>query len=123
MAEQVKPAHASPPKTGQKRTAKASPAHQPRHPGDAGIAAAPTHGSSHFPITEIATVFLDNALQVRRYTPSATRIIKLIPGDLGRPLSDLVSDLDYPDLTADVREVMRAGVLGMPYPDAQWTLV
>jgi len=31
--------------------------------------------------TDIATLFLDEALHVRRFTPQATRIIKLIPGD------------------------------------------
>ena len=44
--------------------------------------------------TDIATVFLDNMLHVRRFTSQATQIFKLIPGDLGRPLSDIVHDLD-----------------------------
>lgn len=57
--------------------------------------------------TEIATVFLDCRLHVRRFTPLATRIIKLIAADAGRPLSDLVTDLDYPALEADAREVLR----------------
>jgi len=57
--------------------------------------------------TDIATVFLDSQLNVRRYTDSAVSIIKLIPGDLGRPLSDLVTELDYPDLPEDSREVLR----------------
>ena len=37
--------------------------------------------------TGIATIFLDNALKVRRFTPQATKIFKLFPGDVGRPLS------------------------------------
>jgi two-component system CheB/CheR fusion protein len=57
--------------------------------------------------TDIATLFLDNDLNVRRFTPQATKIIKLIPGDVGRPVTDLVSDLNYPTLAADVREVLR----------------
>ena len=57
--------------------------------------------------TDIATLFLDKDLRVRRFTPQATTIIKLIPGDVGRPITDLVSDLTYPDLAADVREVLR----------------
>jgi two-component system CheB/CheR fusion protein len=60
--------------------------------------------------TSIATVFLDNDLQVRRFTPQATKIIKLIPGDIGRPITDLASDLAYPELPDDAREVLR--VLG-----------
>ena len=56
--------------------------------------------------TDIATLFLDQDLRVRRYTPQATRIIKLIPGDIGRPITDLVSDLNYPTLAADVDHVL-----------------
>ena len=58
--------------------------------------------------TEIATVFLDGALRVRRFTEKATKIISLIPGDMGRPVTDLASDLLYPDLAADAREVLRS---------------
>lgn len=57
--------------------------------------------------TEIATIFLDGALRVRRFTPFAARIIKLIPADIGRPLSDLASDLEYPSLGDDARDVVR----------------
>ncbi len=57
--------------------------------------------------TEIATLFLDGALRVRRFTTPTTRIIKLIPGDTGRPITDIASELDYPDLVEDVREVLR----------------
>ncbi|HBA85008.1 MAG TPA: chemotaxis protein CheB [Verrucomicrobia bacterium] len=57
--------------------------------------------------TDIATLFLDNELRVRRFTPKVTKIIKLIPGDIGRPVTDLASALHYPDLVEDAREVLR----------------
>lgn len=57
--------------------------------------------------TDIATVFLDNALHVRRFTNQATKLFKLIPGDVGRPLADIVSNLDYPGLLTDAEEVLR----------------
>jgi two-component system CheB/CheR fusion protein len=57
--------------------------------------------------TDIATLFLDNDLKVRRFTTQATKIIKLIAGDVGRPITDLASDLLYPELTADAQEVLR----------------
>ncbi len=57
--------------------------------------------------TEIATIFLDNALCVRRFTAQATAIIKLIPGDIGRPVTDLVSNLLYSGLAEDAREELR----------------
>ena len=57
--------------------------------------------------TDIATLFLDKDLKVRRFTPQATKIIKLIPGDVGRPITDLASELRYPQLAADARDVLR----------------
>src|ERR1022692_4338436 len=57
--------------------------------------------------TDIATLFLDNNLNVRRFTTQATKIIKLIPGDIGRPITDLASDLLYPELAADAYELLR----------------
>jgi two-component system CheB/CheR fusion protein len=57
--------------------------------------------------TEIVTVFLDNRLHVRRFTTGADKLFKLIPGDVGRPLSDIVTDLIYPEMTEESREVLR----------------
>jgi two-component system CheB/CheR fusion protein len=76
--------------------------------------------------TDIATLFLDDALAVRRFTTRATGIIKLIPGDEGRPISDLASDLDYPDMAADAREVLRTLVFvekQIATRDGRWFLV
>ncbi len=73
--------------------------------------------------TDIATIFLDGKLKVRRFTEQATRIFKLIPGDVGRPLSDLVSVLDYPDLYNDSTEVLRTLVFSekqAPTEDDRW---
>jgi two-component system CheB/CheR fusion protein len=58
--------------------------------------------------TDIATLFLDNDLRVRRFTTQTTSIIKLIPGDAGRPITDLVTSLHYPELADDAREVLRS---------------
>jgi two-component system CheB/CheR fusion protein len=57
--------------------------------------------------TDIATLFLDNDLNVRRYTEQAVGIFHLREADVGRPLSDLASTLDYPQLQADVQETLR----------------
>jgi two-component system, chemotaxis family, CheB/CheR fusion protein len=57
--------------------------------------------------TDIATLFLDDELRVRRFTISASKIIKLIASDVGRPITDFASDLDYPGLAEDAREVLR----------------
>lgn len=57
--------------------------------------------------TDIATLFLDNQLNVRRYTEQIARIIHLRDSDIGRPLSELASTLLYPDLQADMKETLR----------------
>lgn len=56
--------------------------------------------------TEIATIFVDNNLRVRRFTPEATDIVNLIQTDVGRPLEHVVSNLDYDQMIADLTEVM-----------------
>ena len=53
--------------------------------------------------TDIATLFLDKDLNVRRFTDKITRIIHLREGDIGRPLSDLASTLNYPQLHDDAK--------------------
>ncbi len=76
--------------------------------------------------TDIATLFLDNDLKVRRFTTQATKIIKLIAGDVGRPITDLASELLYPELVADAREVLqKLGFVEKPIParDGRWFTV
>jgi transcriptional regulator with PAS, ATPase and Fis domain len=76
--------------------------------------------------TEIVTVFLDNELRVRRFTTGADKLFKLIPGDVGRPLSDIVSDLLYPGMTEEAREVLRTLVFSekqITTADGRWFLV
>ncbi|MGI4847086.1 MAG: CheR family methyltransferase [Janthinobacterium lividum] len=53
--------------------------------------------------TDIATIFVDSALRIMRYTPRAADIFKVIAADVGRPLLDLVHLLDYEQLADDVR--------------------
>ncbi len=73
--------------------------------------------------TEIAILFLDETLHVRRFTPSTTKIFKLIPGDAGRSITDIVCDLDSPGLAADAQEVLRTLVFketDVPATEARW---
>ena len=57
--------------------------------------------------TDIATLFLDNDLRVRRFTSQTSQITQLIPADVGRPITDIASALLYPQLADDAREVLR----------------
>ncbi|KTC89536.1 CheR family methyltransferase [Fluoribacter dumoffii] len=57
--------------------------------------------------TEIATIFLDKDLCIKRFTPRATEIINLIPTDVGRPINHIVSNLEYDRLMEDARRVLK----------------
>jgi len=73
--------------------------------------------------TDIATLFLDNELNVRRFTEQATSIFHLRDGDIGRPLSDLASKLDYPELHRDVQDTLRTlatSVKQIATSDGRW---
>jgi two-component system CheB/CheR fusion protein len=52
--------------------------------------------------TDIATVFVDSGMRIKRFTPRATDIFSIIPSDTGRSLLDLTHRLDYTDLADDV---------------------
>jgi len=56
---------------------------------------------------EIAILFLDQNLNVRRYTDRMSKIVNLRESDLGRPLSDLTTQLQYPELQDDALETLR----------------
>ncbi len=57
--------------------------------------------------TDIATLFLDNGLNILRFTAQASKLIHLIKSDIGRPISDLASKLQLDDLSARCRDVLR----------------
>ena len=76
--------------------------------------------------TEIVTVFLDNELHVRRFTSGADKLFKLIPGDVGRPLSDITNNLLYPGMTEEAQEALRTLVFSekqITSTDGRWFLV
>ncbi|MBE3064334.1 MAG: PAS domain-containing protein, partial [Spirochaetes bacterium] len=56
---------------------------------------------------DVATLFLDTALRVRLFTAGTNRIFRLIPGDVGRPITDVAGELIYPELADHAREVLR----------------
>ncbi|KAB0663821.1 PAS domain-containing protein [Oryzomonas japonica] len=73
--------------------------------------------------TEIVTVFLDGKLHVRRFTSGADKLFKLLPGDVGRPLSDIASDLCYPGMMDEAQEVLRTLVFSekqIAATDGRW---
>ncbi len=76
--------------------------------------------------TDIATLFLDDALNIRRFTKRTATIIKLIASDVGRPVTDIVTDLHYPDLADDARQVLHSLVFAekeVPASCGRWLFV
>ena len=57
--------------------------------------------------TQIATIFLDENLRIKNFTPSMADIFRLRDNDRGRPLTEIVSLLAYDDLQRDVAKVLR----------------
>jgi two-component system CheB/CheR fusion protein len=57
--------------------------------------------------TEIATLFVDKELNIRRFTDPITHIFKLRNTDLGRPFTDLVTDLLYPEIDSHALQVLK----------------
>ena len=58
--------------------------------------------------TNVATVFLDEDLKIRFFTPATRSIFNVILGDIGRPLADLSSLAPDLDFAADARDVLRS---------------
>lgn len=57
--------------------------------------------------SEIGTLFLDRDLRIRMFTPPVADLINLADADVGRPITDFTHRLEYEDIAADVRRVLR----------------
>jgi two-component system CheB/CheR fusion protein len=61
--------------------------------------------------TEVATIFLDNDLRIKRFTTEAKRVSHLIAIDVGRPLSDIASKLTSDRLVEEAQDVLQTLVI------------
>ncbi len=59
-----------------------------------------------FESTDIATIFLDRDLSIRSFTPAVADIFNVLPGDRGRPISDLSSRFELPQFAGDVAQAL-----------------
>ena len=57
--------------------------------------------------TSIPTIFLDEQMRIKRFTPAATRLFQLIATDLNRPLTDIASVCDMDAIVRDARQVLE----------------
>lgn len=58
-----------------------------------------------FRSTEVVSVFLDKDLCIRKFTPEATALFKITPGDVGRRIDGFKHDIEDDNLYEDVRDV------------------
>ncbi len=58
--------------------------------------------------TEIATLFIDKEFNIRRFTEQVKNIIKIREADIGRPYTDLVTNLKYPEIDDHTRQVIKS---------------
>ena len=56
---------------------------------------------------DIPTIFLDNNLFIKRFTFHATKVVNLIPSDIGRPINHIATNLKYEKFIEDAKEVLR----------------
>ena len=61
--------------------------------------------------TDIATVFLDDKLRIKRFTTAATQLLNLLPSDVGRPITHMNTNLVNIDLAGDAQTVLNRATL------------
>jgi two-component system CheB/CheR fusion protein len=59
--------------------------------------------------TDVATVFLDENLKIRKFTPQLSKLFHIIGGDVGRPFVHLAHRLEDVDPIEVVAKVIRSG--------------
>jgi two-component system CheB/CheR fusion protein len=60
--------------------------------------------------TEVATIFLDRQLCIRKFTPRIAETFQVLPQDVGRPIRAFAHDLHYATLIPDIERVLQDGV-------------
>ncbi|MDY3555236.1 chemotaxis protein CheB [Gemmata sp. JC717] len=60
-------------------------------------------------VTEVGILFVDEGLRIRKFTPAVSRVLNVIPEDVGRPLDHLSSVVPGLDLAGRARAVLAGG--------------
>ncbi len=76
--------------------------------------------------TDIGTIFLDTDLRIKRFTPSVMSIFNLIEGDVGRPISDITSNIAFEGLQKEAGAVLDTLIpkeLEVRSTDGRWFMM
>lgn len=63
--------------------------------------------NNYFRSTDIAQIFLDKNLRIRKFNPASADMINFIESDIGRPLSHISNNIMYENFNQDVERVIR----------------
>ena len=59
--------------------------------------------------TDVGTIFLDERLRIRKFTPQIAKIFDLVPHDIDRSIETFAHKVDHPELVADLKKVLQTG--------------
>ncbi|HVT08844.1 MAG TPA: chemotaxis protein CheB [Polyangia bacterium] len=59
--------------------------------------------------TDVGTIFLDDRLRIRKFTPQIAKIFDLVPHDVDRSIETFAHKVDHPELVADLKRVLQTG--------------
>lgn len=65
--------------------------------------------NNYFRGTDIAQVFLDSQLRIRKFNPASSRMINFIDSDIGRPITHISNNLRSEHLLTEVQSVLLTG--------------
>ncbi|MEO6709066.1 MAG: ATP-binding protein, partial [Planctomycetota bacterium] len=60
-----------------------------------------------FNSVEVAVVLVDPAQRIRRFSPIAEKLLGILPGDIGRALTDIRMKIDFPQLDLLVKQAVE----------------
>ncbi|MCF6406502.1 PAS domain-containing protein [Chitinophaga filiformis] len=63
--------------------------------------------NNYFRSTDIAQVFVDAQLRIRKFNPAAVKMINLIPSDIGRPIHHISTNIRQDSMIEDIHTVIR----------------
>jgi two-component system CheB/CheR fusion protein len=65
--------------------------------------------NNYFRSAEIAQIFLDRNLRIRKFNPAAVEMVNIIETDIGRPLTNISNNLKAIELNTDIQKVLQTG--------------